>query len=156
MSLNKTLNRLFDEIRREAKRNEAFADRLDAVLRAHDSARDVPAAMIAQERAAPEADCEAAPEVTERPTRKLAELGAGAEARSLSDINPVAFFTRDGADALKAALTALPENALAQLLGDHNLDPAGAAEGLAKPELVEHIVAQAQKRVERDRKLFDY
>ena len=38
MSLNKTLDRLFDEIRREAKRNPDFADRLDAVLRVHDSA----------------------------------------------------------------------------------------------------------------------
>jgi hypothetical protein len=42
MSLNKTLDRLFDEIRREAKRNPEFADRLDAVLRLHDSRRDVP------------------------------------------------------------------------------------------------------------------
>lgn len=42
MSLNKTLDRLFDEIRREAKRNPDFADRLDAVLRLHDSRRDVP------------------------------------------------------------------------------------------------------------------
>ena len=41
MSLNKTLDRLFDEIRREAKRNPEFADRLDAVLRLHDSRRDV-------------------------------------------------------------------------------------------------------------------
>ena len=38
MSLNKTLDRLFDEIRREAKRNPAFADRLDAVLQLHDFA----------------------------------------------------------------------------------------------------------------------
>jgi hypothetical protein len=42
MSLNKTLDRLFDEIRREAKRNPDFADRLDAVLQRHDSRRDVP------------------------------------------------------------------------------------------------------------------
>ncbi|HRO03119.1 MAG TPA: hypothetical protein PLS69_05900, partial [Terricaulis sp.] len=41
MSLNKTLDRLFDEIRREAKRNPAFADRLDAVLRLHESRREV-------------------------------------------------------------------------------------------------------------------
>ena len=41
MSLNKTLDRLFDEIRREAKRNPDFADRLDAVLQRHDSRRDV-------------------------------------------------------------------------------------------------------------------
>ena len=41
MSLNKTLDRFFDEIRREARRNQAFADRLDAVMRAHVSRRDV-------------------------------------------------------------------------------------------------------------------
>jgi len=41
MSLNKTLDRLFDEIRREAKRNPDFADRLDAVLRIHESRREV-------------------------------------------------------------------------------------------------------------------
>ena len=46
MSLNKTLDRLFDEIRREAKRNPDFADRLDAVLRLHDSRRDVPDEVI--------------------------------------------------------------------------------------------------------------
>jgi hypothetical protein len=46
MSLNKTLDRLFDEIRREARRNPGFADRLDAVLRAHDSKRDVDEALI--------------------------------------------------------------------------------------------------------------
>ena len=153
MSLNKTLNRLFDEIRREAKRNEAFADRLDAVLRAHDSARDVSADLIEQERRAPEMQ-ERAPQSA----RSLADLGADARpaAGASSEINPVAFYTRDGAEALKAALAALPKDALTQLLGDHNLDPAGAAAGLAKPALVEHIVAQAQKRVERDRKLFDY
>ena len=42
MSLNRTLDRLFDEIRREAKRNPDFADRLDAVLQRHESRRDVP------------------------------------------------------------------------------------------------------------------
>jgi hypothetical protein len=46
MSLNKTLDRLFDEIRREAKRNPEFADRLDAVLRLHESRREVEAAVL--------------------------------------------------------------------------------------------------------------
>src|SRR5262245_12904840 len=60
MSLNKTLDRLFDEIRREAKRNPDFADRLDAVLRAHVSRRDVADEVIAEIEAAPAV--EAAPE----------------------------------------------------------------------------------------------
>ena len=46
MSLNKTLDRLFDEIRREAKRNPDFANRLDAVLQLHDSRRDVPEGVV--------------------------------------------------------------------------------------------------------------
>ena len=46
MSLNKTLDRLFDEIRREAKRNPDFANRLDAVLQLHDSRRDVPDGVV--------------------------------------------------------------------------------------------------------------
>ena len=149
MSLNKSLNRLFDEIRREAKRNEAFANRLDAVLRAHDSERDVPDDVLEDVmRDAPEAVAEPTPP----PVRTKTKPAAAAT----PDINPVAFYTRDGADALKAALIKLPEGTLAQLVGDHNLDPAGAAAGLAKPALVDHIVTQAARRVERDRKLFDY
>jgi hypothetical protein len=132
MSLNRTLGRLFDEIRREAKRNPAFADRLDAVLRAHASARDVPEAVLEE---AARAEAPPPPAI---------------------DLNPVALFTRDGAEALAAALDALPDAALAHLVGEHNLDPAGTAEGLARPDLVAHIVAQARKRVERDSKLFDY
>jgi hypothetical protein len=46
MSLNKTLDRLFDEIRRVAKRNPDFANRMDAVLRLHDSRRDVPEGVV--------------------------------------------------------------------------------------------------------------
>src|SRR5690606_14983142 len=54
MSLNKTLDRLFDEIRREAKRNPEFADRLDGVLRGHASRRDVADDVIAEVNAEPE------------------------------------------------------------------------------------------------------
>ncbi len=153
MSLNKSLNRLFDEIRREARRNDAFADRLDAIFLAHASARDVDAALVEAERQAPELQERASP-----PARTLADLGGVTEKAPAGapDLNPVACYVRDGADALKVALSALPKDALTQLLGEHNLDPAGATAGLAKPALVEHIVAQAARRVERDRKLFDY
>jgi len=48
MSLNKTLDRFFDEIRREAKRNPDFADRLDAVLQRHDSRREVSEDVMAE------------------------------------------------------------------------------------------------------------
>jgi hypothetical protein len=132
MSLNKTLNRLFDEVRREAKRNPAFADRLDAVLRAHASVREIDERNLEPE----EAEADAAP--------------------AAPDLNPLALYTRDGADALRITLAALPDAALLSLIGEHNLDPAGAAAGLAGHDLVEHIVAHAEKRVERDRKMFDY
>ena len=136
MSISRTLNRLVAEVRREARRNPEFAARLDGVLRAHvwrgaagEQAAATPPEAPAKETVAPAAAC---------------------------DLNPVALFTREGADALKATLAALSAPALAHMVGEHHLDPAGATEGLAKDELVAHIVAQARKRVERDRKMFEY
>lgn len=137
MSLNRTLHRLFVEVRREAKRNPGFADRLDAVLRTHASVRVIDEASLIED------------EPEEEPA-------LAAPVVPLPDINPVAVYTREGADALKEALIVLPEAALTSLVGEHNLDPAGQAAGLAKPALIDHIVAQAARRVERDRKLFDY
>lgn len=148
MSLNKTLNRLFDEIRREAKRNPDFGDRLDAVLRAHVSGRDVPEEILAG------ALTDREPSVAHEAPPAL-EVTEGARSEP-ANLNPVAFFTRDGADALRLALAALDDGALARLVGEHNLDPAGVAAGLSGHDLIEHIVAQAGRRVERDRKLFDY
>lgn len=147
MSLNKTLTRLFNEVRREAKRNPAFADRLDAVLRLHGSARDVSDDVL--DEVAQEA--EPGPAAASRQTAARVEAGGAA-----LELNPVALLVRDGEDALTEALIALPDASLARLVHEHNLDPAGAAEGLAGPHLVAHIVAQAQKRIDRDRKLFDY
>lgn len=141
MSLSRTITRLAAEVRREARRNPEFADRLDAVLRAHvRRGGETPAEAVAEALAA-----EAAPAPAPEPAPAPAP-----------DLNPVALFTRSGADALKAALDALPEPALAHLLGEHHLDPAGATSGQPKEAVVAHIVAQAQRRVERDRKLFDY
>lgn len=137
MSLNRTLHRLFAEVRREAKRNKAFADRLEAVILAHRSDRDVPVDMINAARALSDASAIAAP------------LGA-------PEINPVALLTRDGPDALAAALTPFARAALAKLVHEHNLDPAGETEGLDEGRLIAHIVLAAKKRIERDRKLFDY
>lgn len=152
MSLNKSLNRLFDEIRREAKRNPDFADRLDAIFRVHESNRDVAEEVV--EAARTDAENEAA--APSPPTVLKSSEGRAGEGAVAPDLNPVAYFTREGADALKVALTKFTKPALEHLLSEHNLDPAGAAAGLPKPALVDHIIAQAQKRVERDRKLFDY
>jgi hypothetical protein len=146
MSLNRTLGRLFDEIRREAKRNPAFADRLDAVLRAHESARDVPDAVLEEV-----ASDDPGPPASSRFASGVSEL----EARG-PEVNPVALYIRDGAEALRIALAALADDALAALVEEHHLDPAGAAAGMTGHDLIEHIVAQAEKRVTRDRKLFDY
>ncbi len=141
MSLNKTLDRLFDEIRREAKRNPDFADRLDAVLQTHASRRDVAGELIAEIEAG-----ETSPEIIE-----LAPAPAASPA-----FNPVGLYQRDGEDTLKALLGALDQSALLALIAEHNLDPVGAAEGLESAALAELVLAQVKKRVERDKKLFDY
>jgi len=144
MSLNKTLDRLFDEIRREARRNPDFADRLDGVLRAHVSRRDVAEDAL---DAADEAKAQAPAEVVE----KSPEIVVAAPA-----LNPVGLYQREGADALAAALADQDRDALTALIAEHNLDPTGEAGDLDRDALAAHVIAQAQRRVERDRKLFDY
>ena len=160
MSLNKTLDRLFDEIRREAKRNPEFADRLDAVLRLHDSRRDVGEDVIeevARDSAADPAALELpAPATTPKPPPKRAKTAAGAPTSAPPELNPVGLFKREGEDGLTAALTKHDLPALRALLVEHNLDPSGEAAGLDYDELAAHIVAQAKRRAERDEKMFDY
>lgn len=150
MSLNKTLDRLFDEIRREAKRNPAFADRLDAVLRGHESRRDVDAALVAQL-----AEPEAVEPPPGRAVKDKAKLAPAAPVAAPA-INPAGLFKRAGEDALTEALAALDLSALHALVGEHNLDPAGVTAAMDGAELIAHIVAQAKKRAERDEKMFDY
>ncbi|MET0183713.1 MAG: hypothetical protein ABW199_12595 [Caulobacterales bacterium] len=140
MSLNKTLKRLFDEVRREAKNNPDFANRLDAIIQSHASRRNVPDDVF---------DAIAAEE-------PLDEEAPAAE--SAPEINPVGVFQRAGEDGLKAALNdnGLSVIALRALIAEHNLDPGGEAAEFDRAGLVAHIVTSAQKRAERDRKLFDY
>ena len=126
MSLNKSLDRLFDEIRRETRRNPEFADRLDAVMRAHTSRRDV-AVGVAEEYA------------DEAPA-----------------LNPVGLYQREGAAALAAALAKQSLPALRALVAEHNLDPSGETGGFARDALIAHLLDQARRRAERDGKLFDY
>ncbi|HWA00548.1 MAG TPA: hypothetical protein VG841_09580 [Caulobacterales bacterium] len=160
MSLNKTLDRLFDEIRREAKRNPDFANRLDAVLRLHTSRREVDEALIEEERSAG-----VAPAETPRPAaapQKAAKKPAGEtpavqkQKTPAPEINPVGLYQREGADALAAALAAKDRDALLALVAEHNLDPGGEADALDRDALATHIMAQAKRRAERDSKLFDY
>ncbi|NWG52375.1 MAG: hypothetical protein HXY28_01510 [Hydrogenophilaceae bacterium] len=152
MSLNKTLDRLFDEIRREAKRNPAFADRLDAVLRAHASRREVDEAAVAEvEARAPEP----APPPS-KPSSKPKPAPAPPAKVAAPAINPVGILQKGGEDALEEALISQNRDALLALVEEHNLDPSGEAERLDREALQAHVVAQAKKRVERDKKLFDY
>lgn len=150
MSLNRTLDRFFDEIRREAKRNPAFADRLDAVLRSHGSRRDVADSVL--EEAAAEPTAPSAPP----PTQKRKAAAAAPAAPAAPPLNPAAMFKRDGEAALHAALAGHDLGSLRALVAEHNLDPGGVTGALTRDELAAHVVAQAKRRAERDEKMFDY
>jgi hypothetical protein len=165
MSLNKTLDRLFDEIRREAKRNPDFANRLDAVLRLHDSRRDVPDEVIEEAKSSPasgggaseasgggkSARRRAAPPQSAAPT---APPHAGEQ--NAPALNPAGLYKKEGEDALTTALASQDLSALRALVAEHNLDPSGVTPSLTRDELASHIVAQAKRRAERDEKMFDY
>lgn len=150
MSLNKTLDRLFDEIRREAKRNPEFADRLDAVLRVHASRRDVAAELLEEVAQATDEELGA----SKRKHKRAA--GETPAVQAASALNPAGLYKREGEEALRAALAPLDEAALRALLVEHNLDPAGETAAMNAGELSGHIIAQARRRAERDEKMFDY
>jgi hypothetical protein len=139
MSLNRTLDRFLTEIRREAKRNPAFAERLDAVFRAHQSGREV------------------SEEAVEAVTVAPSEATDGAD-EGVALPNPVGVLQKDGEDILRLLLSdkAVTVAALSALIAEHNLDPAGATEGADKEALIDQIVSAAQRRISRDKKLFDY
>jgi hypothetical protein len=171
MSLNRALGELFKVIREEAAANPDFALKLEEALgtyrpskRAKDAARaraggaprptrlppapveDVPpeqwATPIAPSDAAPDG-----PPVTPTPIIP-----------ATPDLNPIAFLTREGEDALRQELETGPYSAaaLAALASEHNLDPAGEAEGADRQGWIEQIITQAKKRLARDAKLFEY
>jgi hypothetical protein len=145
MSLNRTLDRLFDEIRREAKRNPEFAQRLDAILQLHESRRELDDEVLeaaARDKGGDEALAAAAP--------------APAAVVNAPALNPVGLFKREGEAALSEALARFDAEALRALIAEHSLDPTGASEGLSSKELAAHIVARARRRAERDEKMFDY
>jgi len=184
MSLNKTLDRLFDEIRREAKRNPDFADRLDAVLRLHESRRDVPHEVVEDVASASVsspaiggsvigkandeggatahlsgANTHAAPSVSSAdssPARGGAKKPVAPPVGLAPELNPAGLYKREGEDALKAALEGQKLSALRAIVSEHNLDPGGVTSTLTRAELAAHIVAQAKRRAERDDKMFDY
>jgi len=155
MSLNKTLDRLFDEIRREAKRNPDFADRLDAVLRVHESRRDVPNEVVEDVQSSPPSAGAAEPEAPKAKKRNAVAAQADTASPTPS-INPAGLYKKDGEAALVAALASQELTALRALVAEHNLDPSGVTPSLTRDELAAHILAQAKKRAERDEKMFDY
>lgn len=158
MSLNKTLDRLFDEIRREAKRNPDFADRLDAVLQRHDSRRDVTDDVlddVVQE--APAAAPVASKSKRTKPSHAAASAPQSPEpVGSAPEINPAGLYRKGGEEGLGAALADQDLSALRALVAEHNLDPSGVTPSLTRDELAAHIVSQAKRRAERDEKMFDY
>lgn len=159
MSLNKTLDRLFDEIRREAKRNPDFANRLDAVLRLHESRRDVPddvTTEVASEdiTLTPQPASAPAPKPAVEAKKPVAKATGGR--RMLELLNPVGLYKREGEEALVAMLATANTETLRALVTEHNLDPSGETEALEDGALAAHIVAQAKRRAERDEKMFDY
>ena len=164
MSLNKTLDRFFDEIRREAKRNPDFANRLDAVLQRHDSRRDVPDEVLEEvsspasggggERSEPEG--RVAPPPPKKPAPKVVTPLPAAAKKPAPGINPAGLYKREGEDALRKALEGQELSALRALVAEHNLDPSGVTPSLTRDEIAAHILAQAKRRAERVEKMFDY
>lgn len=160
MSLNKTLDRLFDEIRREAKRNPDFAHRLDAVLRLHESRRDLPDEVVAEIAQEPEgggrrkrkgaSSPAIVPSAPQPPAEAAPPIGPAPE------LNPMGLLKREGEDALTEALALLDSAQIKALIVEHNLDPAGETEAMDEAELAAHVVAQAKRRAARDEKMFDY
>ena len=143
MSLAKKLRRFFAEVRREAKRNPAFAARLESALDAL-----APDDLLDDD----EADLDGA-----EAADGLGEgMASGAGGYMALEVNPVAIARRDGADALAAVLADLPETALRGLIAEHNLDPAEETVRQKKEALAAHIVRQAVRRIQRDAKLFEY
>ena len=171
MSLNKTLDRLFDEIRREAKRNPDFADRLDAVLQRHDSRRDVSEDVlddVVKDESAKSSPASGGGPSVARGGGKSANRRAvspqsaaptappQAGEQKTPDINPAGLYRKGGEEGLAAALADHDLSALRALVAEHNLDPSGVTPSLTRDELAAHIVAQAKRRAERDEKMFDY
>ena len=138
MSREQHLEALFAVIRAEARRNRRFALALDRALHAAGSRRARPKPQPALE-----------PLATPEPEQAVALQCALV-------VHPVAMLRREGAPALREALGGFTESALRALLEEHNLDPAGAGEQEGAGALVERIVRAAEKRLERDLKLFAY
>ncbi len=151
MSLNRALTEFFKAVRDEAANNPAFAAKLGDAMALHKPRRRKgPRPVAAEKPAAP----------PPAPAFDLAaEIGGkDDDAPPLAPaLNPIAFLNKEGEAALREELAGdYSQEDLAALVAEHNLDPAGIAEKADKDGLIDQIVAQAKKRVARDKALFDY
>jgi hypothetical protein len=146
MSLNRALTELFKVVREEAAGNPAFALKLEEALSVYRPSKALKQAAKARLKPMPVAPGPAPAPVEPAEQEEPAAPG----------INPISIYTSQGEAALRTALAEPSREALAALVEEHNLDPAGEADGADRDGLIEQIVSQARKRVERDSKLFDY
>jgi hypothetical protein len=162
MSLNRALGELFRAIREEAARNPEFATRLgDAIAIYKPKRKKRPAGPAVWPGPIAPFDLQASLARAPAPEAEEADIAAEPEAESAPDVpalNPISFLSREGEAALRQELSAdaYSREALQALAAEHNLDPAAAAAGADKVGLIEQIVVQAKKRVERDKALFNY
>jgi hypothetical protein len=156
MSLNRALGELFKVIREEAASNPAFALKLEEALSVYRPSKALKQA--ARAKLKPKAPPVAGPAPLEEEAESAPLPHPAPPDVEPPALNPVAVFTREGEAGLRAALDGgdYSREALAAVVEEHNLDPAGAAAGADRDGLIEQIVAQAKRRVERDSKLFDY
>jgi hypothetical protein len=155
MSLNRALGELFRAVREEAARNPDFAERLGQAIAIYKPPRrrkPAPAPALPAAPAAP-FDLSASLARADAPEQDVEVAAEPAPA-----LNPIAFLDREGAEALRGELgeAAYSLAALHALIAEHNLDPAGQAAGADRDALIDQIVSQAQKRVTRDKALFNY
>ena len=73
------------------------------------------------------------------------------------EMNPFALFKTDGRDGMEKALNGQKVDVLRTMVKLHNADPAGLLGNKGKKgELVEAMVKLAERRAERDARLFNY
>jgi hypothetical protein len=84
-------------------------------------------------------------------------VDARAAERRVGDFHPFIEYRKGTPDEFRARLSKFDAKELKLVIGKYNLDSAGVLKGKgAKKALVEHIFTAAQKRTERDAKLFEY
>jgi hypothetical protein len=77
--------------------------------------------------------------------------------RRVVDFHPFIEFRKGTPDEFRTFLMRFDAKELKLIIEKHRLDPAATLKGkTAKKALVDHIFAAAQKRTERDSKLFEY